>query len=104
MYQAPVLFYPSKPQFSDPDPIIGSRVELQLLTTLRCNLKCTYCSIAEGEVLGSQGNVSYNIDQLDAFIQKHLAKHDVYVTFYGGEPTLNLPFMKQVMQRYPHFS
>lgn len=103
MYQAPMVFHPSSSQISDLDPIIGSRVELQLLTTLRCNLKCTYCSIAEGEVLGSQGNVSYNIDQLDAFIQKHLAKHDVYVTFYGGEPTLNLPFMQQVMQRYPQF-
>ncbi len=26
---------------SDPDPIVGGRVELQLLTTLKCNLKCT---------------------------------------------------------------
>ena len=30
---------------SDPDPIVGGRVELQLLTTLKCNLKCTYCSL-----------------------------------------------------------
>ena len=29
---------------SDPEPIVGPRVELQLLTTLRCNLKCSYCS------------------------------------------------------------
>ena len=39
---------------SDPDPIVGGRVELQLLTTLKCNLKCTYCSLGVGEVLGSQ--------------------------------------------------
>lgn len=103
MSQAPLVFHPSRPQVSAVEPIVGSRVELQLLTTLRCNLKCSYCSIAEGEVLESQGNVSYDIEQLDAFIQKHLAKHDVYVTFYGGEPTLNKPFMEQVMQRYPHF-
>lgn len=83
--------------------IIGQRVELQLLTTLRCNLKCTYCSIAEGEVLGSQGNVSYDLDTLDAFIQKHLAGLDTYVTFYGGEPTLNRPFMEAVMARHPQF-
>ena len=37
-------------------PIIGNRVELQLFTTLRCNLKCTYCS--ESAVVGSQGKVS----------------------------------------------
>lgn len=103
MHQSTVVLYPAQPGVSDADPIVGSRVELQLLTTLRCNLKCTYCSAAEGDVLRSQGNVSYDIGKLDAFIQKHLSAHDVYVTFYGGEPTLNLPFMIEVMQRYPHF-
>jgi len=103
MSQAPVVLYPSRPQASDANPISGSRVELQLLTTLRCNLKCTYCSLGEEEVLGSQGNVSYGINELDAFIQSHLQGLDVYVTFYGGEPTLNLPFMREVMERYPQF-
>ncbi len=93
----------SKPFISDPNAIPGGRVELQLLTTLRCNLKCTYCSIAEGEVLGSQGNVTYSIDALDAFIQKHLHEREIYVTFYGGEPTLNQPYMREVMERYPGF-
>jgi uncharacterized protein len=83
--------------------ITGNRVELQLLTTLRCNLKCTYCSIAEGEVLGSQGNVSYTPEALDTFIRTHLAGLETYVTFYGGEPTLNRPFMQQIMERYPLF-
>ena len=32
--------------------ILGNRVELQLLTTLRCNLKCSYCSLGVGDVLG----------------------------------------------------
>ena len=83
--------------------IVGQRVELQLLTTLRCNLKCTYCSIAEGDVLGSQGNVSYSLETLKAFIDRHLRELETYVTFYGGEPTLNQPFMREVMERYPHF-
>lgn len=39
---------------SDVAPIVGDRVELQLLTTLKCNLKCTYCSLGVGDVLGSQ--------------------------------------------------
>lgn len=84
-------------------PIIGPRVELQLLTTLQCNLKCSYCSISEGDVLGSQGRVQYDIEALDRFVRKHLADKDVYVTFYGGEPTLNRAFMEQVMSRYPGF-
>ena len=88
---------------SEISPIVGDRVELQLLTTLTCNLKCTYCSLGVGDMVGSQGKVSYTIDVLDAFIKKHLASHEVYVTFYGGEPTLNLDFIKEVMERYPTF-
>ncbi|MBI3712005.1 MAG: SPASM domain-containing protein [Burkholderiales bacterium] len=110
MHSTPLVFHPTRPhtdqavtQYAERHPIVGSRVELQLLTTLRCNLKCTYCSIAEGEVLESQGNVSYSLAQLDTFITTHLSQHDVYVTFYGGEPTLNKSFMQDVMQAYPHF-
>jgi uncharacterized protein len=82
-------------------PIIGNRVELNLFTTLRCNLKCTYCS--ESSVVNSQGKPSYSLEALDNFIRTHLDRHEKYVTFYGGEPTLNVEFMEQVMQRYPHF-
>lgn len=88
---------------SDPHAIVGQRVELQLLTTLRCNLKCTYCSESVGDVVGSDGHVSYAFADLEAFIDKHLAGKEVYVTFYGGEPTLNKAYMAQVMARYPEF-
>lgn len=83
--------------------IVGNRVELQLLTTLTCNLKCTYCSLGVGDMVGSQGKVTYSLEALDAFISRHLGGHEVYVTFYGGEPTLNLGFMRKVMERYPTF-
>src|SRR3989339_782591 len=104
----PVIFYPplsQKVTELNPviSPIVGNRVELQLLTTLTCNLKCTYCSLGVGEVVGSQGKVSYTPDVLDAFIKKHLSEYEVYVTFYGGEPTLNLDFIKEIMGRYPTF-
>src|SRR4051812_25328186 len=92
---------PHDSSVSNTHPIIGNRVELNLFTTLRCNLKCTYCS--ESAVVGSQGKVSYSLDTLDHFIRTHLNAHEIYVTFYGGEPTLNVDFMTQVMQRYPTF-
>lgn len=88
---------------SDVVPIVGDRVELQLLTTLKCNLKCTYCSLGVGDVLGSQNELKYDLDQLTRFVDKHLADKEVYVTFYGGEPTLNQRMMEDVMQRFPHF-
>lgn len=86
------------------DPaILGGRVELQLFTTLQCNLKCTYCSIALGEVRDSQGPVQYTLEALDRFVDTHLQGKEIYVTFYGGEPTLNIPFIESVMARYPSF-
>lgn len=104
----PMTFFPQRSDeitgaASEISPIVGDRVELQLLTTLTCNLKCTYCSLGVGDMVGSQGKVSYTSDMLDAFIKKHLAHHEVYVTFYGGEPTLNLDFIEEVMERYPTF-
>jgi uncharacterized protein len=85
------------------DPIVGGRVELQLLTTLQCNLKCSYCSLGVGQVLGSQTHVEYDVQQLGAFVDRHLKGKEVYVTFYGGEPTLNKALMLEVMQRFPRF-
>ena len=104
----PITFFPSRSQevveaTPGTSPIVGNRVELQLLTTLTCNLKCSYCSLGVGDMVGSQGEVSYTTDALDAFIKKHLSEHEVYVTFYGGEPTLNLAFIEEVMARYPTF-
>ena len=92
------------PMQSDENPIVGGRVELQLLTTLKCNLKCTYCSLGVGEVLGSQTEIKYNIGQLAAFVDRHLHGKEVYVTFYGGEPTLNQTMMQAVMRRFPKIS
>lgn len=84
-------------------PIVGDKVELQLFTTLRCNLRCTYCSESVGDVRGSRGDVEYSMAALDRFIETHLRGREVYVTFYGGEPTLNLDFVRQVMRAYPRF-
>ena len=105
--ETPIQFFPPTakaevPQ-SDANPIVGGRVELQLLTTLKCNLKCSYCSLGVGEVLGSQVHVEYDIEQLSAFVDQHLQGKEVYVTFYGGEPTLNKKLMLEVMQRFPRF-
>jgi len=99
----PIHISPAPLPVSETDTIVGGRVELQLLTTLKCNLKCTYCSLGVGEVLGSQVELRYDIDQLAAFVDRHLRGREVYVTFYGGEPTLNRAMMEAVMRRFPLF-
>ena len=109
MNETPLQFHPRRPEAASApgatrqDPIVGNRVELQLLTTLKCNLKCSYCSLGVGDVLGSQTHVEYGVDDLVAFAAEHLRGKEVYVTFYGGEPTLNRPMMLEVMERFPHW-
>lgn len=79
-----------------------NRVELQLLTTLKCNLRCSYCSLAAGNVLGSQKNATYSTEQLETFVNTHLGDKEVYITLYGGEPTLNARFALDLMERFPN--
>ena len=78
---ATLQFHPQRrPMEPVADPIVGDRVELQLLTTLKCNLKCSYCSLGVGDVLGSQIHVDYDIEQLATFAARYLADKEVYVT------------------------
>ncbi len=82
--------------------MVGQHVEIQVLTTLKCNLRCSYCSLGVGEVLGSQKKARYSVDQLAAFVERHLQGKEVYFTLYGGEPTLNVDFGLKLMERFPH--
>ncbi len=80
---------------------VGNRVELQLLTTLQCNLSCSYCSLGVGDVLGSQRRATYTAKQLGDFVDTHLADKEIYITLYGGEPAMNPKFALELMQRFP---
>ncbi len=82
--------------------ITGNRVELQLLTTLKCNLRCSYCSLSVGDILGSQKHAAYTAGQLETFVKTHLDGKEVYFTLYGGEPTLNIKFIEDLMDRFPN--
>ena len=82
--------------------IRGNKVEIQISTTLKCNLSCSYCVLAEGDVLDSQGKPVYTLDQLELFVQTHLSDKEIYFTFFGGEPLMNRPFIYDVMDRFPN--
>lgn len=87
---------------SPAQPVIaGNRVELQLLTTLQCNLACSYCSLGVGDVLGSQKRATYTAAQLGDFVDKHLADKEIYITLYGGEPAMNPSFALELIDRFP---
>lgn len=79
----------------------GERVELQLFTTLNCNMNCKYCSEGVGDVRNSQNEIQYTINHLDLFVKKHFSDKEIVVTFYGGEPLLNIEYIEEVMGSFP---
>ena len=68
-----------------------------LVLTRRCNLNCTYCH--GGEDHGPDTEPMYPLDDLAGFLG---LDKDVQLMFYGGEPTLRIPLMTQIMDRFPN--
>ena len=66
-----------------------------LYTTGRCNLSCKYCGGSFDPSI-VPWRVEYRIGLLDDLI-----KSGDVVAFYGGEPLLNIAFMKDVVERFP---
>jgi len=67
-----------------------------LILTRRCNLNCCYCH--GGEDTGPDTELQYSLDELASFLEKD---DDVQLMLYGGEPTLRIPLICQLMDRFP---
>ena len=67
-----------------------------LVLTRRCNLNCQYCH--GGEETGPEAEIQYDFDDLVAFLEKD---DDLQLMFYGGEPTLRIPLILKLMDRFP---
>ncbi len=67
-----------------------------LVLTRRCNLNCEYCH--GGEEIGPDTEIKYSLDDLDEFLSKD---EDYQLMLYGGEPTLRIPLIIQLMDRFP---
>lgn len=67
---------------------------LYLFVSQECNLKCLYCYGHEGEY-GQRGRMNEATlrQTFDTFLGKGEGRHNV--TFFGGEPLMNLPVMKK---------
>lgn len=74
---------------------IGDKVwGLYLFVSQECNLKCAYCYGHEGEY-GRPGRMNEKTmrSTFDAFCAAGEGRHAV--TFFGGEPLMNFPLMRQ---------
>ena len=68
-----------------------------LVLTRRCNLNCFYCH--GGEETGPDTEIQYSMDELAAFLEKD---NDVQLMLYGGEPTLRIPLVIELIDRFPN--
>lgn len=67
-----------------------------VVLTRRCNLNCQYCH--GGEDTGSHTEITYTLDTLAEFLSKD---DDPQIMFYGGEPTLKIDLMLEIMDMFP---
>ena len=82
----------------------ASRLNVTVLTTLQCNLACGYCyqgdrddynKFADKMTLETASRVSeWVADRLDV-----VQPEELVLTFFGGEPLLNLPVMYELAER-----
>ncbi|MFA5628027.1 MAG: SPASM domain-containing protein [Thiohalomonadaceae bacterium] len=75
-----------------PDHVIG----LYLFVSQQCNLRCTYCYADEGEY-GQPGKMNKEVvrQTFDRFFSEG-QRHQV--TFFGGEPLMNLPVVNKTIE------
>ncbi|MCW4010438.1 MAG: TIGR04084 family radical SAM/SPASM domain-containing protein [Candidatus Bathyarchaeota archaeon] len=86
---------------------LGLSMFFHVVTTTECNLQCRYCF---GETMDDfdedfgdfeldyalPRKADYPVEALNGFCQKD---PDCVLTFYGGEPLLNMDFVRQVMDQ-----
>jgi putative peptide-modifying radical SAM enzyme len=68
-------------------------MDFVIFLTERCNLKCKYCETPETRSKFTQ-DPSYSNETLKDFLNK---APNVTLQFYGGEPMLNVPLMKYIL-------
>ncbi|TFG34431.1 TIGR04084 family radical SAM/SPASM domain-containing protein [Candidatus Thorarchaeota archaeon] len=82
-------------------PILSVKGEISvnyhLVLTRRCNLNCQYCHGGEDT---ENTEIQYSLDDLVAFLEKD--RTSVTLMLYGGEPTLRIPMIIQLMDRFPN--
>ncbi|UCH05565.1 MAG: TIGR04084 family radical SAM/SPASM domain-containing protein [Candidatus Thorarchaeota archaeon] len=67
-----------------------------LILTRQCNLNCVYCHGGEED---GNTEIQYSIDNLSDFLKKD--RTNISLLFYGGEPTLRVPLIIDLIDRFP---
>ncbi|MCB0743230.1 MAG: 4Fe-4S cluster-binding domain-containing protein, partial [Ignavibacteriae bacterium] len=64
-----------------------------------CNLSCVYCYAVDGEY-GLKGKMRHPIAKksVDFLIEESKNAKNISITFFGGEPLLNIPVLKETVE------
>ena len=65
-----------------------------------CNLNCSYCFASQGKYHGERALMSFEVGKqaFDFLIKNSGTRRNLEVDFFGGEPTLNLDVVKQLVE------
>ncbi len=65
-----------------------------------CNLNCSYCFASQGKYHGERALMTFEVGKqaFDFLIQNSGTRRNLEVDFFGGEPTLNLDVVKQLVE------
>lgn len=68
-----------------------------------CDLRCRYCFASQGDFKGHRGLMSYEVGKraLDFLVENARFRKNLEVDFFGGEPLLNFPVIKKLVE-YGH--
>lgn len=72
---------------------------IEIHVTDKCNLSCSYCYLKEKENVSDE---FFSTQLFDVFFEKYKASRrtgGVKISFWGGEPLMNFPFIKHVIQK-----
>ena len=73
---------------------------MDLLVSQDCNMACRYCFAEEGMYCGNKGLMTWEIarNSVDFLIKNSGKSKELHITFFGGEPLLNIPIIKKVVE------
>lgn len=76
-----------------------SIINMALLLTQSCNLRCTYC-YGDGGEYGTGGTMDEKtaLQAVDWLIEQSGKVKKIGIVFFGGEPFINFPLMKKVVE------
>lgn len=76
------------------------RAEVFVATTWECNLRCSYCFVQRNWLSKSADHMSADLANrvVDAIDEALPEVETICIHFYGGEPLLNLPAMRVILE------